>query len=75
MLCMPRSFIVVIQFFSVKYVLVIIDEEEQWKLVHMSHEGVGTTVEAKAMSGHFGSDKTVIQSLLSEHNTQGEAIC
>ena len=39
---------------SVKYVLVIIDEEEQWRLVHMSHEGVGTTVEAKAMSGHFG---------------------
>ena len=25
----------------------------------MSHEGVGTTVEAKAMSGHFGRDKTV----------------
>ena len=29
----------------------------------MSHEGVGTTVEAKAMSGHFGRDKTA--SLLS----------
>ena len=29
----------------------------------MSHEGVSTTVEAKAMSGHFGRDKTV--SLLS----------
>ena len=25
----------------------------------MSHEGVSTTVEAKAMSGHFGRDKTV----------------
>ena len=25
----------------------------------MSHEGVGTSVEAKAMSGHFGRDKTV----------------
>ena len=36
----------------------IIDEEEQWRLVHISHEGVGTTVEAKAMSGHFGRDKT-----------------
>ena len=59
-LCMPRNFIVV-QFFPVKYVLVIIDEEEQWRLVRMSHEGVGT--EAKAMSGHFGRDKTV--SLLS----------
>ena len=48
-----KFFIVVVQFFSVKYVPVIIDEEEQWRLVHMSHEGVGTTVEAKAMSGHF----------------------
>ena len=43
----------------VRYVPVIIDEEEQWRLVRMSHEGVGTTVEAKAMSGHFGRDKTV----------------
>ena len=60
---MPRNFIVVVQFFSVKYVPVIIDDEEQWRLVHMSHEGVGTSVEAKAMSGHFGRDKTV--SLLS----------
>ena len=25
----------------------------------MSHEGVSTTVDAKAMSGHFGRDKTV----------------
>ena len=60
---MPRNFIVVVQFFSVKYILVIIDEEEQWKLVCMFYEGGGTTVEAKAMSGHFGRDKTV--SLLS----------
>ena len=63
MLCTPWNFIVAVQFFSVKYVPVIIDEEEQWRLVCMSHEGVGTTVEAKAMSGHFGRDKTV--SLLS----------
>ena len=55
-----RNFIVVVLFFfPVKYVPVIIDEEEQWRLVRMSHEGVGTTVEAKAMSGHFGRDKTV----------------
>ena len=60
---MPRNFIVVVQFFSVKYIPVIIDKEEQWRLVCMSHEGVCTTVEAKAMSGHFGRDKTV--SLLS----------
>ena len=59
MLCMPRNFIVIVQFFSVKYVPVIVDEEEQWRLVRMSHEGVSTTVEAKAMSGHFGRDKTV----------------
>ena len=58
-LCTPRNFIVVVQFFSVKYVPVIIEEEEQWRLVHMSHESVGTTVEAKAMSSHFGRDKTV----------------
>ena len=58
MLCMPWNFIVV-QFSSVRYVPVIIDEEEQWSLVRMSHEGVGTTVEAKAMSGHFEGDKTV----------------
>ena len=56
---MPRNFNVVVQFFSVKYVPVSIDEEEQWRLVRMSYEGVSTTVEAKAMSGHFGRDKTV----------------
>ena len=58
-LCTPRNFIVVVQFSSVRYVPVIIDEEEQWRLVPISHEGVSTTVEAKAMSGHFGRDKTV----------------
>ena len=52
-------FIVVVQFSSVRYVPVIIDEEEQWRLVCMSHEGVSTTVEANAMSGHFGRDKTI----------------
>ena len=43
----------------VRHVPVIIDEEEQWRLVHMSHESVGTTVEAKVNSGPFGRDKTV----------------
>ena len=56
MLCTPRNFIVVVQFSSVRYVSVKIDEEEQWRLVHTSHEGV--TVEAKAMSDHFEGDKT-----------------
>ena len=60
---MPSNFIVVVQFFSVQYIPVILDEEEQWRLVRMSHEGISTTVEVKAMSGHFGRDKTV--SLLS----------
>ena len=78
MLCTPRNFIVVVQFFSVKYVPVIIHEDEQWRLVHMSHEGVSTTVEAKAMSGHFGRVKQspyYHPKFLLEHNTQGEAIC
>ena len=56
---MPRNFIFVAQFSSVRYVSVIIDEEKHWRLVCMSHECVDTTVEAKAMSGHFGKDKTV----------------
>ena len=43
----------------VRYVPAIIDEEEQWRLVHMCHEGVGTTVEAKAISRYSGKDKTV----------------
>ena len=54
----PGISLLLYYFFSVKYVPVIIDEEEQWRLVRMSHEGAGTTVEAKAMSGHFGRDKT-----------------
>ena len=58
-LCTPRNFIVVVQFSSVRYVPVIIDKEELWRFVHMSHEGVSTTVEAKAMSSYFGRDKTV----------------
>ena len=59
MLCTPRNFIVVVQFSSVRYIPVIIDEEAQWRLVHMCHEGVSTTAEAKTMSGHFGRDTTV----------------
>ena len=58
-LCTPRNFTVVVQFSLVRYVPFILDEEEQWKLVRMSHEGVSTTAEAKAISGHFGRDKTV----------------
>ena len=58
-LCTPRNFIVVVQFSSVRYVLVIIDEEEQWRLVHISNEDVCTTVKAKPMSGHLGRDRTV----------------
>ena len=34
------------------------EEDEQWKLVRMAREGMGSSVEAKALSGHFGRDKT-----------------
>ena len=34
-------------------------EAEQWRIVRECHEGTGNSVEAKAMSGHFGRDKTV----------------
>ena len=44
---------------SVRYVPVIMDEQEQWRLVCMYSEGVSITIVAKAMSGHFGRDKTV----------------
>ena len=44
--------------FSVSFLPVIITESEQWRLVRECHEGVGRTAQAKAMSGHFGRDKT-----------------
>ena len=34
-------------------------EAEQWRIIRECHEGTGNSVEAKAMSGHFGRDKTV----------------
>ena len=34
-------------------------ESEQWRIIRKCHEGTGNSVEAKAMSGHFGRDKTV----------------
>ena len=34
-------------------------EAEQWRIIRECHEGTGNSVEAKAMSGHFGKDKTV----------------
>ena len=34
-------------------------EAEQWRIIRECHEGAGNSVEAKAMSGHFGRDKTV----------------
>ena len=41
-------------------------EAEQWRIIIEYHEGTGNSVEAKAMSGHFGRDKTValIQSIV-----------
>ena len=34
-------------------------EAEQWRIIRECHEGTGNSVEAKAMSGHFGRDKTI----------------
>ena len=35
------------------------DTDGQWRIIRECHEGVGNSVEARAMSGHFGRDKTV----------------
>ena len=42
-----------------KNVPVIDTEAEQWRIIRECHEGIGNSVKAKAMSGHFGRDKTV----------------
>ena len=34
-------------------------ESELWRIIRECHKGTGNSVEAKAMSGHFGRDKTV----------------
>ena len=44
-------------FFIAKNIPVV--ETEQWRIIRECHEGTGNSVEAKAMSGHFGRDKTV----------------
>ena len=46
-------------FYLVKNVPVIKTEAEQWRIIRECHEGIGNSVEAKAMSGHFDRDKTV----------------
>ena len=35
------------------------DPDDQWRIIRECHEGVGNSVESRAMSGHFGRDKTV----------------
>ena len=35
------------------------DTDDQWRIIRECHEGVGNSVEARAMSGHFGRDKSV----------------
>ena len=35
-------------------------ESEQWRIIREYHEGTGNSVEARAMSGHFGRDKTLV---------------
>ena len=51
--------------FSVKYVPCILNTDDQWRIISECHKGVANSVEARAMSGHFGRDKTV-QSLCSK---------
>ena len=53
---MPRNFIVVQFISSVRYVPVIMEEEEQCKLVQMSHWNIVSSVEDKEISGHFGRE-------------------
>ena len=35
------------------------DTDDQWRIIRECHEGVGNSVEVRAMGGHFGRDKTV----------------
>ena len=44
--------------FLVKWVPVITEEAEQWRIIRECHEGTGNSVEARSLSGHFGRDKT-----------------
>ena len=46
-------------FHLVKNIPVVETESEQWRIIRECHKGTGNSVEAKAMSGHFGRDKTV----------------
>ena len=59
----PRKQTIIVRqslfFYLVKNVPVIETEAEQWRIIRECHEGTGNSVEAKAMSGHFGRDKTV----------------
>ena len=59
----PRKQTIIVRqslfFYLVKNVPVIEMEAEQWRIIRECHEGTGNSVKAKAMSGHFGRDKTV----------------
>ena len=46
-------------FHLVKNIPVVETEAEQWRIIRKCHKGTGNSFEAKAMSGHFGRDKTV----------------
>ena len=52
-------------------------EAEQWRIIRECHEGTGNSVEAKAMSCHFGRDKTValIQSKVYFQGFRQKIIC
>ena len=42
-----------------KNIPVVESESDKWRIVRECHEGTGNSVEARAMSGHFGRDKTL----------------
>ena len=35
------------------------DVDDLWKIIRECHEGVGNSIDARAMSGHLGRDETV----------------
>ena len=64
--------------FTVKYVPYIMDPDDQWRIIREYHEGVGNSIEARVMSGHFGRDKTttpVFQAVLSQHQRESQPVC
>ena len=51
---------------------VIGSREEQLRIVHACHEGLGESLQSKALSGHFGCDKTQARMIVSENDFIGQ---